>query len=48
MGEDTPQATVRKGTVQHLEDALEADTIAEKDFDMKQALQLLDVESTTT
>lgn len=37
------QSTARKGAVQYLQEALEVDAAAEKDFHVKQALQLLDV-----
>lgn len=43
MGATTQRTTVRNGAVRHLEEALTADDAAEKDFHLKQALQLLDL-----
>ena len=36
----------RTGAVQHLRQALETDEISEKDYHIKEALQLLDAEET--
>jgi hypothetical protein len=36
----------RNGAVQHLRKALEADEVSEKDYHVKEALQLLDAEKT--
>jgi hypothetical protein len=36
----------RAGAVQHLRDALEVDDTSEKDYHIKEALQLLDAEET--
>lgn len=36
----------RDGAVQHLRQALEADEASEKDYHVKQAVQLLDAEKT--
>ena len=36
----------RTGAVQHLRQALEADEVSEKDYHVKEALQLLDADRT--
>lgn len=43
MGAVDERQTVREGAVEHLEDALESEDSNEKDFHLKQALQLLRV-----
>ena len=43
MGTRTKHRQARRGAVEHLEDALETDNLTEKDFHLKQALQLLGV-----
>ena len=43
MGERNYQRPVREGASQHLEDALEREDPSEKDFHVKQALQLLGI-----
>lgn len=45
MGTRTKNGRARTGAVEHLESALETEDPTEKDFHLKQALQLLDVES---
>ncbi|NHN59434.1 MULTISPECIES: hypothetical protein [Halorussus] len=45
MGTRTKHARARTGAVEHLESALETDDPTEKNFHLKQALQLLDVAS---
>lgn len=43
MGATIEPTTAKTGAVRHLERALTTDDAAEKDFHLKQALQLLDV-----
>ena len=45
MGTRSKRGRARRGAVEHLENALETDNLTEKDFHLKQALQLLDVET---
>ena len=45
MGATTQQTTAEKGAVRHLEKALMADDATEKNFHLKQALQLLDLDA---
>ena len=45
MGASTQRTTEQKGAVRHLEEALTTDDATEKDFHLKQALQLLDLAS---
>lgn len=46
MGTCIKQTKARNGAVDHLEKAVEAEDSSEKDFHLRQALQLLDVGST--
>ena len=46
MGESTEQMSAREGAVQHLQNAVTTESTAEKNYHIKQALQLLDVSST--
>ncbi|WP_435175075.1 hypothetical protein [Halorussus sp. AFM4] len=48
MGTRTKRAEARNGAVEHLERALATEDLSEKDFHMKQALQLLDVAARET
>lgn len=43
MGTGTKRTDVRDGAVEHLEKALKSEDPTEKNFHLKQALQLLDV-----
>ena len=46
MGASTERTSVRNGAVRHLRDALAAEDATEKDFHLKQAIQLLDLDAT--
>ena len=39
------EQSARKGAVHHLEEALEADSTGDKDYHLKEALQLLDLDA---
>lgn len=43
MGESTEQMSAREGAVQHLQNAVTTESTAEKNYHIKEALQLLDV-----
>lgn len=45
MGERNHRVSVRTGATHHLEDALEVADPTEKDFHVKQALQLLGIQT---
>lgn len=45
MGTRTKQTNARNAAVEHLEKAVKAEDSSEKDFHLRQALQLLDVGS---
>lgn len=46
MGESTEQLSAREGAVEHLREAVTTGSTAEKNYHIKQALQLLDVSTT--
>lgn len=43
MGESTEQMSAREGAVRHLQSAVTTESTAEKNYHIKEALQLLDV-----
>lgn len=46
MGESTKRPA-RNGAIQHLREALEAEDVGEKNYHIKEAVQLLDVDAYT-